>query len=203
MDISGLVVTGLALCFQVSSTLYSYGKEVKGARREIQSLSNELFGLIGALEHLKTLREQIEVQQTQLDLPPAYETRDDRAPQTDNGKKTIEENAASQETVDAVLKQTIEFLKELQEILAAPKSRFKSAMQLMKWPLRESEVQRHLNRLERVKTYFILSMVTDEVDQSRTTALEIAALRTLIQDTSLKQQANESRRSARPFKVLI
>jgi len=60
------------------------------------------------------------------------------------------------------LKQTLEFLEELQKALVEPKGRFKKATHLMKWPLKEGETEKHLKRLERVKTYFVLSLVTDE-----------------------------------------
>ena len=189
MDVSGLVITSLSLCFEVTSTLYSYGKQVKGARRDIQSLSNEVFGLIGALEHLKFHQEQHAVEES--NAPPAYSKTRVAVITAAHGT----EDKSHRATIATVLKQTLEFLQELQESLGEPKTRLKAAAQLMKWPLREGEVQKHLTRLERVKTFFVLSLVTDEADQSRKTANEIVALRTLIQDATLRQQAAESRES--------
>ncbi|KAL9046164.1 MAG: hypothetical protein Q9214_000932 [Letrouitia sp. 1 TL-2023] len=191
MDASGLVVTGLAICFEVASLLYSYGKQVKGARRDIQNLSNELFGLIGALEHVKIQQEHHAAEDAESSQPPPYHEMeiDDTTSETDYGKNDSSINITHPPKMASVLKQTIEFLRELQQSLVEPKGRLNAAMHLMKWPLRESEVQRHLDRLERVKTYFVLSLVTDEVDQSRKMANEIHALRTLVQDTSFKQQA--------------
>ena len=193
MDISGLVATSLGICFEVASTLYSYGKQVKGARKDIQNLTNELFGLIGALEHLKVQQEQQPFPDTQSLQPPAYEEIDSVPSKTDRSRVDGSTSSNSQENFVSVLKQTVEFLQELQQSLIEPKSRFNAALHLMKWPLRESEVQRHLSRLERVKTYFILSLVAGEIDQSRKTANEIAALRSLVEVTSLEQQAVESR----------
>ncbi|KAL9609937.1 MAG: hypothetical protein Q9167_005333 [Letrouitia subvulpina] len=191
MDVSGLVVTGLATCFEVASLLYSYGKQVKGARRDIQNLSNELFGLIGALEHLKIQQEHNAAQDAESSQPPPYQEMeiDDNTSKTNYGKESISDSNTQPPNMASVLKQTIEFLRELQQSLLEPKGRLNAAIHLMKWPLRESEVQRHLDRLERVKTYLVLSLVTDEVDQSRKMANEIHALRTLVQDTSFKQQA--------------
>ena len=189
MDLSSLVLTSLSIAFEVTSKLYSYGKQVKGARRDIQSLSNELFGLIGALEHLKSQQEQHLIQL------PAYsetETTTEKAKKNTDIKDDAAAESSHQENVASVLKQTVEFLQELQQSLGEPKTRMKAVVQLMKWPLRDSEVKKHLNRLERVKTFFVLSLVTDEADQSRKTAQEIAALRTLIQDAALRQQAAES-----------
>lgn len=192
MDVSGLVVTGLGICFELASTLYSYGKDVKGARRDIQSLSTELFGLIGALEHFKLQNEQLSAQAEQSSQPPPYVEIDNIQSKT---KHTKEESAkdGSQENIASVLEQTVSFLRELQQSLKIPPNRLNAAIHFIKWPLRESEVNRHLNRLERVKTFFILSMVTDEVDGSHKLANEIAALQTRIRDASIKQQAIESR----------
>ena len=192
MDISGLVVTSLGICFEVASTLYSYGKQVKGARKDIQNLSNELFGLIGALEHLKIQQEHKTTQESSLLPPLNYEDIDIAQTKTNAGDGSADKTL--QENVYSVLRQTFEFLQELQQSLREPKGRLNATLHLMKWPLRESEVQRHLGRLERVKTYFILLLVTDEVEQSRKAADEIVALRTMIQHASLKQQDIELRK---------
>lgn len=139
-DISGLIVTVLGLSFELTSTLYSYSREVKGASRDIQQLSNELFSLIGVLEHIKMQQER-ESLESQSKLPMAM----DKA------------------TLSRVLNETIEFLQELQDSLAAPKSRFQAVAQKLKWPLREKDTKDHLMRLERVKSYFVLSQVTEEL----------------------------------------
>jgi len=72
MDFSGLVLTALSLSFTLASKLYSYGQNVKGARRDIQTLSNELFGLIGVLEHLKLLQEQSHADEADSSRLPRY-----------------------------------------------------------------------------------------------------------------------------------
>ena len=194
MDLSGLVVTGLGLCFEVASTLYSYGKQVKGARKEIQILTNELFGLIGALEHVKSQQEKHALQEKESCRPPEYMNIDNSDTKTRHGNEIAHVKDSHQPKITLVLEQTVEFLQELQQSLGVPKGRLNAAVHLMKWPLRESEVQRHLTRLERVKTFFVLTLVTDDADQSRKTANEITALRTLVQDASIRQQAIESRK---------
>ena len=202
MDVSGLVLTSLSICFEVTSTLYSYGKQVKGAKRDIQNLSNELFGLIGALEHLKIQQEQQTAHEAGSFRPlPNPETNWD-GQNADNGKQHGSAKDSHQASDASVLKQTLEFLQELQKSLNAPKGRWCAAVQRLKWPLRESEVQKHLTRLERVKTYFVLSLVTDEVDQSRKTASEILSLRTLLEDVSHRQQAADFRKRSPSYAVL-
>ena len=187
MDLSGLVVTSLALCFETASALYSYGTRVKAARKEIQSLSNELFGLIGVLEHLKHQREQLALEKKSPRHPPAYADIDKSLTEADD--KSLERGSNGQGRFETILKETVEFLTILKDSLAQPKGRLNSAVHFAKWPLRESEVKRHIERLERVKTYFILTLVVDEVDQSRKVADEITALRVLLQDVVLNRGA--------------
>ena len=151
MDISGLVITVLTASFELASELYSYAQRVRGARRDIQALSNELFGLIGALEHFK-LQQERKLEDSPASIkPPQYAEKD---PSTDFSGQPA--------NVSSVLSQTLEFVNELQGTLSKPKGKVQVAVQLLKWPLKEGDMQKHLKRLERVKTYFILSLVTDE-----------------------------------------
>ena len=138
-DLSGLILTVLGLSFDIASTLYSYSKDVKGASKEIQQLSNELFALIGVIEHVKMQRER---------------SPDEQAKQL---------MARDTESISRVLNETIEFLQQLQDSLATPKSRFQAMAQKLKWPLQEKDTKSHLLRLERVKSYFVLSQVTEEM----------------------------------------
>ena len=142
-DLSGLVLTVLDLSFNVAKTLYSYAQDVKSAPHDIQSLSTELFALIGVMERMKMHQEQssrlIVGQMKGLTQP------------------------SDQSTLRAVLQETLQFLEELNRSLIKPPSRFQATVQKMKWPLKADETKRHLQRLERVKTYFILSLVTDDM----------------------------------------
>jgi hypothetical protein len=60
------------------------------------------------------------------------------------------------------LEDTIELFKELQEALAKPKGRDKISILFLTWPLIKGEMKKHLIRLERVKSYFMLSLFTEE-----------------------------------------
>lgn len=48
-DLSGIILTVLGVSFEVTSTIYTYAKDVKNASKDIQQLSNEIFALIGVL----------------------------------------------------------------------------------------------------------------------------------------------------------
>ena len=139
-DVSGLILTILGLSYQLASTIYSYSQDVKAASNNIQRLSNELFALIGVLEHVKLQRQQT--------IP---------ASPTSKGEYN------NSESLKRVLEETLEFLQELQASLEPRQGRLKVTLQRLGWPLKEKDTDSHLQRLERVKTYFILSQVTEEM----------------------------------------
>lgn len=143
-DISGLVLTVLGVSFQVASAIYSYSSDVKDAKGDIQQLSNEIFALIGVLERLKVNQNQISSGKS-----------------TDYSKAFSQES--SQDSLRHVLQQSVEFLHDLHKRLEPPKTRFQAKIQRLKWPFEQKETAQHLQRLERVKTYLILSLMTDEM----------------------------------------
>lgn len=196
-DLSGLVISALAISFEIASTLYSYGKEVKGARKDIRSISNELFGLIGVLEHLKLQSEHgLDDEVTLVDASEFTSLRSstDLSDQSKGGNPANTAREVHRNNVSSVLIQTLEFLQELQQTLHLPRGRLAAAVNLMKWPLQQGDMAKHLKRLERVKSYFVLSLVADEVDLSRRTADEITDLRTMMQEASHEQNIAKIRK---------
>lgn len=143
-DISGLVLTVLGISFQVASAIYSYSSDVKDAKGDILQLSNEIFALIGVLERLKVNQDQISCGKS-----------------TDYSKVFSKES--NQDSLRHVLQQSIVFLNDLHKRLEPPKTRFQVKIQRLKWPFEQNETAQHLQRLERVKTYLILSLMTDEM----------------------------------------
>lgn len=154
-DISGLILTVLGVSFQVASAIYSYSSDVKDAKGDIQQLSNEIFALIGVLERLKVNQEQISTGKS-----------------IDHSKAFSQES--NQDSLRHVLHQSLEFLQDLHKRLEFPKTRFKAKIQKLKWPFEQKETTQHLQRLERVKTYLILSLMTDEMFASIRTKLGVS-----------------------------
>lgn len=141
-DVSGLIMTVLGISFQLTSTLFAYAKHVKDARGEIKQISNEAFALIGILQHIKM--------QDEIDISGQYAKKDSRQ-DMDRG------------VIRQVLQECLEFLQELHQKLMPSKGRLEARVQKLKWPFQASEVNEHLQRLERVKTYFMLALMTDEM----------------------------------------
>ena len=205
-DLSGLVVSALAVSFEIASTLYGYGKQVKGARKEIRALSGELFGLIGVLEHVK-LQDESRFLEDEETLRNGSEDADSLKPSNELSlsdghslASTVFEQGSQMAKATNVLKETLEFLRELRHSLDEPKGRFALAVSLLKWPLKESDMKKHLTRLERVKTFFVLTLVTGEVDQSLKAYEEITALRTLFEETSI---AEENRKTHQEYSDVL
>ncbi|KAL8830923.1 MAG: hypothetical protein Q9191_001158 [Dirinaria sp. TL-2023a] len=165
-DLSGLIMTALGVSFEISSTIYNYSRDVKAASDSIHRLSSELFALIGVLEHMKLQRQQKSFV-----------------------KPSLEGETSDSTSLKRVLQETLVFLKELAISLDPPQSRLKVTLQKLKWPLKENETRSHLQRLERVKTYLILSQVTEELDRTQDLARQITALTTRIEEGQLEQQA--------------
>lgn len=199
-DVSGLVITALEVGFEITSKLYEYGKQVRGARREIQALSSELFSLLGILEQVKRRQEQILLGD---DETLVNETGAFQSPNTSSkGLTSLSDDDAESKisNTHSVLNQTLEFLQDLLQTLTPRKGRFANKLQLLQWPFKENEMKKHLKRLERVKTYFLLSLVTDEADQSRKVFDEIISLQSMISEISLEN--HDSKRYADFTKVM-
>ena len=144
-DLSGLILTVLGVSFDLASTIYSYTKDVKGAKNAIHQLSNELYALIGVLEHLKRKQEQLFLSETGANRPGPFVP------------------SSSEINLTGILHESLDFLHGLQKSLIIPAGRVKGALHKLMWPLKDSETKGHLQRLERIKTYFVLTVVTDDL----------------------------------------
>lgn len=131
------------------SRVYKLAKNVKDAKNDIKTLCDELFALKGVLEHVRA--------QLQADDDVGNPSGDSSGPEDQASPffKTRE--------FGDMLEATRGFLQDLLKGLERPKSHLKSAMQSLAWPFTKAEVQDHIARLERVKSWFIFAMITDGV----------------------------------------
>ncbi len=128
--------------------IYKIAKSVKDAKSDVKILCDELFALKGVLEHVKT----------QVEASASSEKSDEEPDELPRLLKT-------QEFSD-MLQATQGFLEELLKGLERPKKHLKAALQSLAWPLTKPEVQEHVARLERVKSWFMFAMITDGVSVS-------------------------------------
>ena len=140
-ELSGLIVTVLGLSYELTSSLYTYARSVKSAKDDVGRLGAELFALVGALEHVKRQQEQ------NSSADPADED-------TRNPNRIM---------FQRVLQECLGFLQELHKSLVIPTGRLQAKMFKLRWPFQENQTRQHIQRIERVKTYFVLSLTTDEM----------------------------------------
>lgn len=134
-------VTSLVLAIGgVVQALLKYSTAAKEARNDIQTISVELFALKGILEHVEY---QQQVEFIASGSPPPGKFDSDEFLQ--------------------ILRSASQFLQSLQISLEPSQSRFGRSIQSLKWPFKKEDVQKHIAKLERIKSWFILVMTSDHL----------------------------------------
>lgn len=142
-------MSGLVIAIeQIVGLIYKYGKGVRDARKEINQLCSELFALKAALEHIKMSTEST------LDI----------------GEDDISDSST---LCDSTLFGTLEFqnmlstteslLTDLAKRLDRAPGRLNSVLHNLTWPLKKDDIKSEVQRLERLKSYFILATATDNL----------------------------------------
>ncbi|KAJ5509434.1 hypothetical protein N7527_011577 [Penicillium freii] len=159
-------ITGLVIeVSHVLSSLIKYAKTVQTAKSEVRKLSEELFALKGILEHLAA----------QINDPPKWEES--------------ETSPFDRDVMARILHTTNEFLQSLLMDLKTAETKFKRLKQALKWPFTQTEVNEHLIRLERVKSWLILVLIADHKSVDREMQHEIRDLaNTLKEDLRIRAQ---------------
>lgn len=128
-----LSITGLLFTIgHTVSVLYTYGRNVKSARSDIDELTNELLVLQGVLKQVQNRKSPAAVS-VSIEKDPGYMLRS--------------------------TKQSLEFLLYKLEV---PSSKIGKAIKYAKWPLHKDEVSDHLRRFERLKSMLILVFLTED-----------------------------------------
>jgi hypothetical protein len=164
ISVAGLVIE----VSHVLASLIKYAKNVQGASSEVRKLSEELFALKGILEHLAA----------QTDEVPEYEE-----------KSSETTGLFDRDAMSRVLYTTNELLKSLLADLETPETKLKHLKRNLKWPFTQKQVNEHLIRLERVKSWLILVLIADQNSTDRNMQQEINELtRALKEDLKIRDQ---------------
>ncbi|KAI5777727.1 hypothetical protein EDC01DRAFT_385661 [Geopyxis carbonaria] len=220
MDGAGLALAVIQITCTVSLKVYNYTKDVASAPADMRALSSELFALIGIFERVRAFTEAERHHPSHpshpspasaaADLPPAYSPVSEKPVYTDDGEiktygdgdegqfKTLPQ-LSSQPGFRRVLSETVDFLQDLERQLEPPRSRGQRVRQMLKWPFKEAETQKHLQRLERVKSFFVLSVMTNDANTIRDIADQISDLRVELDRTreGLEMHSQEAQRRIR------
>lgn len=152
----------VAVCItEVVKLLYNYINGVKDAKDDIRKLTQELFALKGALEHF-SLHDEMGIDKTM-------------QPQVDN-----------------MLQMTQETLDSIQSRLGKPRlSAFGNATQSFSWPFKSREIQKHLNTIERAKTWFVMVILKDSSEITLAVYNEMKVLVQILHQQSIDKQTNK------------
>ncbi|RAK73166.1 uncharacterized protein BO72DRAFT_531283 [Aspergillus fijiensis CBS 313.89] len=151
--------------------LLTYAKKGRDASSDIRRLTEELFGLKGILEHLNS--------QFESSSPPETEKLASAAP----------------EPLKSTLDKASESVQFLLQDLEEPASRLRRLKQKLEWPFTQEQFTTHLTRLERVKSWLILLLTSDNLAFQRDLHGKITRLARSL-EVDLKIRDDEKTRAA-------
>ncbi len=176
-------LSGLVLAItQLTSAIYNYGKEVKGAKAEISQLCSDLFALKGALEHMR------------LNLETSIDIDDDE-------KQTIAPSTSLVRTAEFndMLSTTDTFIKSLSKSFNKSSGWRQALKTSLAWPLKKDEIQNELQRLERIKSYFVLANTTDNLELTKQVYIKVHSIASAVDG----QQQQQKRKAEEKFRQSV
>lgn len=123
------------------SSLYEYSSAVKDSKDDIRRLTQEVFALKGALEHIST--------NTRLYL---------------SGKRSDDSERSVQN--ERMLKVASETMQNIQKRLGEPRNKVEKTKQALKWPFTKKEIEKYIAAVERCKTWFIMVSMNDAAEKT-------------------------------------
>ena len=157
-------VTGLVIAIaQVISTLYDYGTEVKGSKDDIRKMTQEIFALKGALEHISA-----------------------------NSKSRLVEGGEDRlAQYSKMIEMTEEALENIQKKLGEPKTRFEKTKRALAWPFTKAELDKYVASIERSKTWFVMVIMNDTAEMSSGIYSEMRQLAEAIHEDTIQRRMKE------------
>ncbi|KAF2095195.1 ankyrin repeat protein [Rhizodiscina lignyota] len=161
ISITGLVIT----IADVVSNLYDYSSAVKDSKDDIRKLTQEVFALKGALEHIST-------------------TTREYLSDKDHGDSDRDQQN------DGMLKLARETLTNIQKRLVQPKSKIEKAKQALRWPFTKIEVENYIAAVERCKTWFIMVSMNETAERTSEIYNGVQQLAALIHEDIIARKTN-------------
>lgn len=151
-SLTGTLIALIQITSKIVTLCYDYRSSLKSSSREIVQITDELNSLQTVVESLLRIVEQ------------SYDSGDLDDRSRDGGKKGG--GKARLETIEklfeegGVLGSCLEELHRLKEKLE-PREGWRGVKRRLEWPLKEGEMRRALEGLERWKGVMVLAVVTD------------------------------------------
>jgi hypothetical protein len=177
VSIAGLAV----LTGQIANSIYNYGAGVRNARKEIDQLCVDLFALKGTLEHVRLHIESCKFIDEDADASSTF---------------SMSSQVFRTDEFNDMIASTDELLQNLARLVEKSPNRRGKIVHYLMWPLTRSEVQEYTSRLEKMKSYFILAITSDNLEVSKQVYSEVHALGQIVraQREEYQEKAEDERR---------
>lgn len=130
---------------QILTGIYKFSQGIREARREINLLCSELLALRAALEHVQLNLQQDD--KMQVDQPYGASAH-------------LSSSNLSMPESHEMIESAQSLLSELLTQLEKP-GKLNSALRRIAWPLKKENINSYVTRLERLKSFFILAITSD------------------------------------------
>jgi hypothetical protein len=179
-SVAGLIV----LAGQIANAIYKYGQRIRNAQKEIDQLCIDLFALKGTLEHVRLHIESCKLMED--------------VDESSSSTLSITSQIFVTDEFNAMLSSTDVLLKDLYKLLDRDSDRKRAAVQRLIWPLTKGEIQDYVGQLEKLKSYFILAITSDNLEVSKQIYFEVHSLGQMLrsqQENDLGKADAEHRRA--------
>lgn len=154
-------VTALEIGLAITSIiggLFTYAKSVKNAKDDIRTLTQELLALKAALEHFDL--------HSRSDLPPSL--RD----------QAVDVLALTSETLSGINAR----------LDRGHTGKLRGAVEAVKWLFQSGEVKKHIDTIERAKSWFIMVILRDSSDATGQVVNELRSLVQLVEEDIMQRR---------------
>ena len=173
---------------QIIQAVYAYGASVKSAKSEINQLCSELLGLKAALEHVHLNSNMDQLSAGMENLGLAREAKQILSTSNYNTPEFQQMFSNTQQIVQGLLVR-----------LQRKPGKLHAAKQGMMWHLVKEEIRRDIDRLNRLRSFFILATTSDNTVICRESYLKICAIDVRLQN----QEEREERKQNSKLRELV
>lgn len=145
----------------IINSLFTYARSVKHAKNDIHTLAQELLALKAALDHFDL--------HSRADLSPEL------------SKQATDVLTLTSETLVAINAR----------LERSGTSRLRSAVEAAKWPFQAGEVKKHIESIERAKSWFIMVILRDSTDATQRVVEELRGLVQLVERDIMDRKESE------------
>ncbi len=165
---------------QIIQAVYTYGSSVKSAKTEINQLCSELLALKAALEHIHLNSNMDELSTGMENLGLAKEAR-----------QILSTSNYNTPEFQQMFSNTEQIVQDLLVRLQRKPGKFQATKQTMLWHLVKEDMRRDIERLNRLRSFFILATTSDNTVICRESYLKICAIDVRLQNQEDREELRQ------------